>query len=71
MENKTTYTKPLILVLKAEAGSLLAGSGITGEIPDIPWANSKTNDMGNDLDDNEVAGPRHILSDSFDEDTAY
>lgn len=68
MKNKTIYTKPCIKALNVEAGSLLAGSGgITGEIPDIPWANSKPNDISDELDDVSYAETRHLLSDTFND----
>lgn len=43
MKKQIFYTKPCLKVLKAETGSLLAASGITGSGDDFGWGAKGSN----------------------------
>ena len=43
MKKQIFYTKPCLKVLKAETGSLLAASGITGSGDDFEWGAKGSN----------------------------
>lgn len=54
MKKQIFYTKPCLKVLKAETGSLLAASGITGSGADWGWG-AKGSNFNDDTDTEDDA----------------
>lgn len=69
MKKQIFYTKPCLKVLKAETGSLLAASGITGSGDNFGWGAKGSNFYGDtDTEDDAVWGAKsndNILGNSL------
>lgn len=57
MKKQIFYTKPCLKVLKAETGSLLAASGITGSGDNWGWG-AKGSNFYDDTEDDAVWGAK-------------
>lgn len=59
MKKQIFYTKPCLKVLKAETGSLLAASGITGSGDDFGWGAKGSNFYDDtDTEDDAMGGAK-------------
>lgn len=66
MKKQIFYTKPCLKVLKAETGSLLAASGITGSGPDWGWGAKGSNFYDDTDTEDDVAWGAKSYDNIFD-----
>lgn len=66
MKKQIFYTKPCLKVLKAETGSLLAASGITGSGDDFGWGAKGSNFYDDTDTEDDVAWKTKSYENNFD-----
>lgn len=66
MKKQIFYTKPCLKVLKAETGSLLAASGITGSGDDFGWGAKGSNFYDDTDTEDDVAWETKSYENNFD-----
>lgn len=66
MKKKIFYTKPCLKVLKAETGSLLAASGITGSGEPFEWGAKGSNFYDDTDTEDDVAWETKSYDNIFD-----
>ena len=66
MKKQIFYTKPCLKVLKAETGSLLAASGITGSGADWGWGAKGSNFYDDTDTEDDVAWETKSYENVFD-----
>lgn len=66
MKKQIFYTKPCLKVLKAETGSLLAASGITGSGDDFGWGAKGSNFYDDTDTEDDVAWETKSYDNIFD-----
>ena len=66
MKKQIFYTKPCLKVLKAETGSLLAASGITGSCEPFEWGSKGSNFYDDTDTEDDVAWGAKSYDNIFD-----
>lgn len=66
MKKQIFYTKPCLKVLKAETGSLLAASGITGSGQPFEWGAKGSNFYDDTDTEDDVAWETKSYENNFD-----
>ena len=66
MKKQIFYTKPCLKVLKAETGSLLAASGITGSGDNFGWGAKGSNFYDDTDTEDDVAWETKSYKNNFD-----
>lgn len=66
MKKQIFYTKPCLKVLKAETGSLLAASGITGSGDNFGWGAKGSNFYDDTDTEDDVAWETKSYENNFD-----